>query len=147
MSEQRLVVSIDPGASKCGVAVVAFPPLSVVHRGIVPTDSLVADVGRQLSANPSIATLIIGSGTHSRVLSSALKDAFPHIEHLVVDEHSSSRRARARYCIEIPAKGWRKLLPPGMRSPEGPYDDWVAVLLAEDYLAHGHDSESCSPET
>ena len=134
MTDVRTVISVDPGSSKCGIAVVESPSLQVVHRDIVPTDRLVVEIGLQLRSNPSIETLIIGSGTRSRVLARALRDAFPDIPPLVVDEHGSSRRARQRYCREIPAKGWRKLLPEGMRSPEGPYDDWVAVLLAEDYL-------------
>ena len=143
MTEPRIVVAIDPGSSKCGVAIVEFPPPRILHRGIVPTDRLVVDMSALLRTHPSIATLIIGSGTQSRVLARAIRAAFPGIEHQIVDEYGSSRRARQRYCNEIPAKGWRKLLPPGMRSPEEPYDDWVAVLLAEDFLMR---TSTSSPE-
>ena len=135
LDKRHMVLAVDPGSSKCGLALVVNDPLEVMDRAIVPTENLVVAVGARLRANPSIETMIIGSGTKSRVLVRALRDVFPRITHIVVDEHGSSQRARLRYCREIPAKGWRKLLPPGMRSPEQSYDDWVAVLLADEYFA------------
>jgi hypothetical protein len=52
-----------------------------------------------------------------------------------VDEYNTSARARLRFVSENPAPGWRRLLPPGLRSPEVPYDDYAAILLAEDYFS------------
>ena len=44
-------------------------------------------------------------------------------------------RARLmRFLRAHPERGWKRLLPPGLRSPDRPYDDFVAVILAERYL-------------
>jgi hypothetical protein len=48
-----------------------------------------------------------------------------------VDEHGTTLRARARYFTDHPPRGWRRLIPRSLQTPPEPYDDYVAVLLAE----------------
>jgi hypothetical protein len=67
-------------------------------------------------------------------LTSAIRAAYVGLPLDIVDEFQTSMLARARFCIENPARGWRKLLPCGLRTPEQPYDDYVAVILAERWL-------------
>jgi hypothetical protein len=52
-----------------------------------------------------------------------------------VDEAFTSQRARARFHLENPPRGLARLVPPGLRTPPRAFDDYVAVLLAEDYFA------------
>ena len=129
------VLAIDPGRAKSGIAIVDRGSGRCLERAVVPTDSLVVEVGSRLRARPEIDLFVLGSGTSSRTLSAALQSAYPHLQVELVDEHGSSQRARAIYCRENPAWGWRKLLPQGLRHPERPYDDYVATLLAQEYLA------------
>ena len=129
------VLAIDPGRAKCGLAVMAGPQnLRCLERQVVVTERLTLAVGEILRRRPEIERFLLGNATHSATLRRALADTFPQIPLEVVDEHNTSVRAKARYVQDNPAPGWRRLLPPGMRSPEVPYDDYAAILLAEDYF-------------
>ena len=88
-----------------------------------------------LGRRPEISLLLLGNATHSATLRKALAAAFPALPLELVDEWNTSVRAKARYVAENPAPGWRRLLPASMRSPEVPYDDYAALLLAEDYFS------------
>jgi hypothetical protein len=57
-----------------------------------------------------------------------------------VDESHTSEQARRRYVNEKPAHGWRRLLPKALRTPETPYDDYVAILLAERWWRERQDT-------
>lgn len=135
--ENETVLAVDPGRAKCGVAVVAGPVIQRLAMSVVETERLVVEVAALLRRFPAVSRLLIGGGTGSATLRRALQEMFPQIPLEVVDEHGSSERARARYVREIPGPGWRRLLPPGLRVPEHPYDDYVALLLAEEYFARG----------
>ncbi len=134
------LLAIDPGRAKCGLAVVRGPQEAgaapvCLERQVVETERLTLAAGEILRRRPEIARFLLGNATHSATLRKALANAFPQIPLEVVNEFNTSVRARARYVQENPAPGWRRLLPPGMRSPEVPYDDYAALLLAEDYFA------------
>lgn len=57
------------------------------------------------------------------------------IEVFLVDEHLTSVEARRRYLADHPGRGLSRLLPAGLRTPDRPYDDYVAVILAERFFA------------
>jgi RNase H-fold protein (predicted Holliday junction resolvase) len=128
------VLSIDPGSVKCGLAVVTGPEIRRLHLGVVETERLVVEVAEARRRFPQITRLLIGSGTRSATLRRALQAAFSDLPLQIIDEHGSSQRARQRFVAEIPGPGWRRFLPAGLRVPERPYDDFVALLLAEDYF-------------
>lgn len=128
------VLAIDPGSVKCGLAVVSAPPLARLKLAVVDRARLTVAVGDALRAFPQISRLLIGGGTGSAALRRAVGQTFPHLPLDTVDEHGSSERARRRFVREIPPAGLRRLLPPGLRAPERPYDDYVALLLAEEYF-------------
>ena len=147
-SEERerteTVLAIDPGSVKCGLAVASWPPFARLKLCVVDSARLTVEVGTLLRLFPSIGRILMGSGTGSAGLRRAVQETFPQITIEIVDEHGSSERARRRFVREIPASGWRRLLPPGLRTPERPYDDYVALLLAEEYFAR---QELSAPKT
>ncbi len=98
------------------------------------TERLTLAVAEVLRRRPEITQMLIGGGTNSATLRRAVAQSLPQIPLLVVDEHNTSARARERFLRENPAYGWRRLLPNGLRSPETPYDDYAALMLAEDYF-------------
>ena len=133
-----IVLAIDPGRSKCGVAVCTPRDDSdrprILHRGVVPTDKLVMHVPALVDAHkPDV--VLIGDGTQSATLrkavGKALPDGMPFEE---VPEAFTSQRVRARLQKEWLPKGLVRLLPSGLRPPPKAYDDYVAALLAEDWL-------------
>ena len=143
-----ILLAIDPGRAKCGLAVVSGPEpdspseslspcerTQCLERAVVETDRLTLAVGEILRRRPGIAKLLIGDGTNSATLRRALAKTFPLLPLQTIDEHNTSQRARQRFLAENRAPGWRRLLPRSMRSPEVPYDDYAALLLAEDYFS------------
>lgn len=154
------VVAIDPGREKCGVAVVSSER-EVILKAIVPAGRLLDEV-QDLVARHGASTIVVGDRTGSRELARAIcerlypgdairpgapdrgasgdaRDAGARregrdIEIMLVDEHESSMEARRRYLLEHPGRGLERLLPVSMRVPREPYDDYVAVILAERYF-------------
>ena len=130
------VLAIDPGRAKCGLAVVSGPgPVRLVTRAVVPTERLTLEVTALRRRLPAVARLLMGDGTGSAPLRRALAAACPDLPLELVPEHGTSAQARARFLLANPAPGWRKLLPPGLRAPEQPYDDYVALILAETFFS------------
>ena len=140
------VLAVDPGLAKCGLAVVAdSDPLGVLAHAVVETERLtlaVADLRRRF---PQIGRLLMGDGTGSATLRRALAAALPDLPLETVPEHGTSALARARFLQDNPAPGWRRILPPGLRAPERPYDDYVALLLAETYFSKKNVKNSSKP--
>ncbi len=131
----QIVLAIDPGRAKCGLAVVSGPePVQALERAVVETERLTLAVADLLRRRPEITLLLIGDGTNSALLRRAVAETFPQISLQTVNEHNTSVRARQRFLSENRASGWRRLLPRGLRAPEVPYDDYAALMLAEDYF-------------
>ncbi len=144
-SHPRTVLSIDPGTAKCGIAIVlrgeAGGPCRVLHREVPETERLVARVLSLLATHPEVDAVLIGNATNSAPLARALRDSLPKSLPLHrVEEAFTSQRARVRFRLENPPRGLERLLPPGLRTPPRPYDDYVAVLLAEDFFASNEPS-------
>jgi hypothetical protein len=129
------VIAIDPGSQKCGLAVVSGPDVTFPRlRRVVQTERLVAEVSDAMLRFPEARVIVVGGGTGSAALRRSLRTAFPEYELVTIPEHRSSERGRKLFLEENPAPGWRKYLPRTFRTPERPYDDYVAQLLAEDYF-------------
>lgn len=138
----RVVLAIDPGRLKCGVAVVsaALEPdqsgrlaFDVLHQSVVMTAEL-AGVLAELAARFRPDAVIVGNGTGSAGIARAAGQlgTGPVV---IVDEKFSTLLARKRFFEHNPPRGLRRLIPLSLQSPGRPYDDYVAVTLAELYLA------------
>jgi RNase H-fold protein (predicted Holliday junction resolvase) len=123
------VAAVDPGRDKCGLAVVARDG-AVLRRAVVPTDGVVEAVRVAFQEYP-LQAVVLGDGTTSASLRRELEAAGWPVE--LVDEYGTTLRARERYFQEHPPRGLGRLIPTSFRTPPTPYDDYVAVLLAEDY--------------
>ncbi|AGY59820.1 hypothetical protein [Gloeobacter kilaueensis] len=128
-----MILGIDPGRSKCGLAVVGLDR-KLYYRSVVSGDELLAQVGRLLGELP-ISTLVIGDQTTSTYWQEQIKRAFPEVRLVAVAERYSSEEARKRYWDLHPPKGLLRLVPRDFRLPPEAYDDVVAMILIERYLA------------
>jgi len=123
-------LAVDPGHQKCGVAVVNEEGTSLVQK-VIAFEELRATV-EQFIAEYAVECIVLGDRTHSKVYKKILREFQLPIE--MVNEDRSSIEGRMRYLREN-SKGLKRLLPLGLRTPDRPYDDYVAVILAERYLA------------
>jgi RNase H-fold protein (predicted Holliday junction resolvase) len=131
------VMGIDPGKAKCGVAVLSLHG-KCIERSIVSK----ADLGDRfftLAECYPLQAVVVGNRTGSRETHALLKSILteqgkdPEVILQVVEEHNSSVEARRRYLLEH-RTGWRRIVPIGLQTPDEPYDDYTAEVLALRYL-------------
>jgi RNase H-fold protein (predicted Holliday junction resolvase) len=131
--ESVTVLAIDPGTHKCGIAVLRGEDMQVLHRSVIATEDLVHTV-THLSQEHTPSIILLGNGTSARRAAETVRKLnLAPIE--LVDEVLTSVAARQRFFKENPPKGLRRLLPTSLQTPSQPYDDYVAIILAERYLA------------
>jgi hypothetical protein len=131
-SPESPVMAIDPGKTKCGLAILESSG-NVLYAEVVGTQDLLTSAQNLIDQYHPLA-LIVGNGTGcSGILTecSKLRSLLPVHQ---VEEHHTSELARKRYCVDHPPKGLRKLIPPSLRFPDSPYDHYVAIILAERWL-------------
>jgi RNase H-fold protein (predicted Holliday junction resolvase) len=122
------VMAIDPGRAKCGVAVVDSAG-DILYRSVVSSNEVSA-LAAGLAGSFSPEMIVLGDGTAARTIESTLEEIGIKIPICRVDERHTSENARALYLQEHPARGLQRLLPSSLRVPDGPYDDYVAIILA-----------------
>ncbi len=127
-----MILGIDPGTRKCGYAVMTKPGQPPAKIGIVETGSLAGTVVELLRTYP-IEAIALGSGTHAPPVAAELARCGVPIH--VVNEYETTLRARARYFIDHPPRGWKRWVPRGMLLPPRPIDDYAALLIAERFVA------------
>ncbi len=139
-----IVMAVDPGRRKCGLAVVS--PTGVMERSIVPTEQLEAAIEKMLGRH-SPGALVVGGSTGSKEVINRLKRVLS-LSPRVVDERYTTERARKRYFVDHPPRGIWRLVPLGLQVPPVPYDDYAAVVMAEEFLAAqaGKKNDSISSE-
>ena len=132
---QDMVVAIDPGREKCGIAVV-HKEQGVIYKTIITTAELISVVTK-LATTYKLTTAVIGDRTTSHTAQATLTGIEvdgQKVTIIPVNEHRSTDEARKRYWLEHPPTGLKRLLPTTMQVPPGPVDDYVAVILAERYF-------------
>ena len=127
-----VIISIDPGKAKCGIAVVDSSG-TVLKRKVVTTISVIDNL-LELTEKYSADKILIGSGTNSKTIKKRIIESIPNIPIDIVDETHSTEIARKLYFKEYPPKGIFKIIPIGLQIPPVPYDDFAAVVLAKKYL-------------
>lgn len=132
MPEEEIIIAIDPGTKKCGYAVVDSN-LSVLQREVTPTDKIRNNIEDSFKIY-KINKIILGDGTNYKQIEKKLKNYFPRLKIILIEEDFSTLEARKKYFEAHPPRGISKLIPLSLRVPPCQYDDFVAVLLAEKYF-------------
>ena len=130
------IIAIDPGSHKVGVAVVSSTA-ETINKSVSSRDEC-NDLISGLINEFNVEVVVLGNGTCSKEIREFVETNFSEVHLEVVDETETSRFARERYLKENPPKGIGRLVPMGLRTPSEPYDDYVAVILAERYLKTGN---------
>lgn len=132
----EVIISIDPGREKCGMAVVHKKKGMLIKR-IIETGQL-SSVVEQWMAEYSVELVVIGDGTSSREAKGALEKLKINGQPIAlafINEYRSTDEARQRYWRENPPRGLMRFIPVTMQVPPQPVDDYVAIILAERYFA------------
>lgn len=126
------MAGLDPGRSKCGVVRTDATGKTIVQAFVLPPEICFERL-LEWHRQGLIKALVMGDGTGSVQWRSRLEGQLPIHS---VDERGSTLEARRRYWDLEPPRGWRRLLPEGLRQPPRDWDDVVAQLLLERWLGH-----------
>ncbi|MCS5706564.1 resolvase [Synechococcus sp. FGCU-3] len=119
--------ALDPGRSKCGLVRCDAGRSRVIAAHIEPSEACLRRLAQWQTEG--LEGVVLGDGTSSGVWLQRLRQLGLAVE--VVDERGSTLAARNRYWELIPPRGFKRLLPRGLRLPPRAIDDVVAQLLLE----------------
>jgi len=128
----RIVLAIDPGKKKCGIAVVDNQ-LRFIAGEVVDTEELIQKIEMYLQKH-DINNVLIGSGTNSGEIIKNIEKRFPSIKAIKIAEKNTTMQARKRYFDYHPPTGLLRILPISFLVPPCPYDDFAALLIAERFF-------------
>ncbi len=123
------LLAIDPGRQKCGLAVVN-EKAQVLTKEVIPVERLKEKV-EALEEEFGLNKIIVGDRTNSSHIRQCLVSFKKPI--MIVNEDKSTLEGRYRYLKEN-TRGLARIIPIGLRIPREPFDDYVAVILAERFL-------------
>ena len=126
----RRVAVLDPGRCKCGL-VLADLDLGLVREGHLLTPEAVEPWLERWNQDQPLDRILIGNGTGSQAWIKRLKRLGSLT---VIPEQGSTLRARQRYWTLWPARGWRRVLPTGLRIPPVDLDAVAALVMLEEHL-------------
>ena len=136
-TKTEIVLAIDPGREKCGLAVVTRTG-GVLHQSVVASARVIQTI-QGLRAKHGIEVIALGDSTSSKQWQALLHQTLPDLSLCVVDETGSTLEARGRYWRAHPPGGWRRLVPLSLQVPPEPVDDFAAVVLALRYYQQNGD--------
>jgi len=121
-------IGLDPGRSKCGVVRSDHSTGQVEVAAVLSPEECFEQMAIWRE-RPGIEGVVLGDGTGSKHWQRQLSDLGLTVH--VIPEAGTTLAARTRYWQLEPPRGWRRLLPEGLRLPPRDYDDVVAQLLLE----------------
>lgn len=124
------IAALDPGRGKCGLVRTDEHCRRIVAAEVLPPGAVLARL-RQWQAEAPVDLLLLGAGTGSAPWRASLKGL---VNFELIEEGGTTLAARRRYWQLVPARGWRRLLPRGLRQPPRDWDDVVAQVLLERWL-------------
>jgi hypothetical protein len=102
----------------------------IVEAAVLPPEACWQRLQHWIAAD-ELRGIVLGDGTGSRPWRQRLAGLTPRL--IIVPEAGSTLAARGRYWQLYPARGWRRLLPEGLRLPPRDIDDVAAQLLLEQH--------------
>ena len=132
MAPETVLLAVDPGREKCGVAVLS--PARVLDHRVIPTSGLVRFVADVLGER-ALTWAVVGDQTSSGEVRKLLEAHFPGLAVVAVGEEGTTLEARRLYFADHPPRGWRRLLPLSLQVPPVPHDDYAAIALGQRFLA------------
>ena len=121
-------IGLDPGRSKCGLVRSEQTTGQIEVAAVLSPEECFKQIAIWRE-RPGLEGVVLGDGTGSKHWQRQLNDLGLAIQ--VIPEAGTTLAARARYWQLEPPRGWRRLLPEGLRLPPRDYDDVVAQLLLE----------------
>lgn len=127
-----MILAIDPGKDKCGLAVLDMSK-NVLEKGVLLREELPRLIPPYV-AKYGVSTIVVGKSPFGKSVEKELLKMELRINVIFVSEKYSTLEARKRYWQENKPKGLWRFIPTSLRTPPIPIDDYAAVILGERYL-------------
>lgn len=127
-----MILAIDPGKEKCGLAVLDANG-NILEKQIFAPKEIISSIPGYISKY-GIATVVVGQSSFGKELEKKLSHLELRANIIFISEKYSTLEARKHYWKENKPKGLLKLIPTSMRVPPTPVDDYAAVILGKRYL-------------
>lgn len=124
------LAGLDPGRSKCGLVLSDAPRRRILVARVLPPEAAWQAL-QDWRLQRGLVAVVLGDGTGSAAWRQRLEPLLPVG---LVEERGTTLAARERFWQLEPPRGWRRLLPAGLRQPPRDWDDVVAQLLLERWL-------------
>lgn len=136
-TSEDLLLAVDPGREKSGVAIMTCGHAELIEKSIYPTDQLkthLFDLSVQYKGQ--IKEFVCGNGTNHKHVFNILEMLGAELDIItnLVDEAHTTELARKRYFEVHPPKGLKRLIPKGLLYPPVPVDDFTAWIIGEQYI-------------
>ena len=125
-----IILSIDPGRYKCGIAVLSQN--HCIKHTIVKREGFINIISCYVR-DYNIDTIVIGNGTGSRDIIMVLRKYIDVPLHQI-DESFSTLEARQLYFRDNSPRGWRRFIPQSLLIPDKDYDDYVAIVIGRRFI-------------
>jgi RNase H-fold protein (predicted Holliday junction resolvase) len=124
------LAGLDPGRSKCGLVLSDPQRCRIQVARVLPPQAAWQEL-QLWRQQQGLVAVVLGDGTGSGDWQRRLAPLLPVC---LVEERGTTLAARERFWQLEPPRGWRRLLPAGLRQPPRDWDDVVAQLLLERWL-------------
>ena len=138
MKGERIILSIDPGKNKCGVALLSDIK-GVIYHKVILSNNIINEINTIISGY-RLYCIVLGDRTHSLQIKEKLSLIKSEKGIIFLDEHLTTELARKKYFKENPPGGWKRLIPVSLQVPPVPYDDYAAIILGERFLSGKKDN-------
>ncbi|MDD5593859.1 MAG: hypothetical protein PHG97_03850 [Candidatus Margulisbacteria bacterium] len=123
-----MILAIDPGKDKCGLAFLDKAG-KVLEQKIIKRKDLF-----RLVPHYQAATIVVGESANGRIVLAELQKHHPGQRIVLADEKDSTSQARDLYWRANPPRGWRRFVPTSFLTPPVPVDDYAAVIIGQRFL-------------
>ena len=124
---------VGPGSQKTGVALLDFAG-KILEKKVCPNEEL-GDYIQKLDSIYTPDKWVFGNKGAGRAVCEQLREInLREVKIIMADEHRSSEEGRKLFWSENSPKGWKKILPTGLQTPDQPWDDWAAVVIGRRWL-------------
>jgi RNase H-fold protein (predicted Holliday junction resolvase) len=131
ISEKTVVIAIDPGTHKCGMAHLDWHG-DVISREIIERDKLIEGLKSRRTEYPD-SVIVVGGATQGRAVAGEITEVLG-IPVEIVDEANTTDEARELFWRENRPGCFLGIFPASFRPMPRPVDDYAAVIIGRRFL-------------
>ena len=131
-----MILAIDPGTIKSGIAIIENDG-QLVMKTIIATENLEKEIITLLTKY-LVHVIVSGNGTNHKAvkkrLTELLKAENISLSIELVNEKYTTEMGEEWYWRDHKPKGWKRIIPKGFRTVPVPIDDYVAWIIGNIYI-------------